>query len=653
MSLRARRHGIVRKPPGTPTAANVPIAATIAVAGTATGTADRATTVTINTAAGTIQNLPAQPGVVAYGWPFISSVMPQYAHPGAMIAPGRDVYDDQSVIDAAAAGATVLIYFDVVVWNTIGRYHDRLFNASPEGAAVPKWPGPVNANSTGDLVDFRVGGVMHSGKLEAVLELMVSENPHMGGIFMDDVGSRSWFPNFNWDTWGTTNQQAYRDGAIAICQTVRTVCDRHGLVFIVNGTWTAGTLATSGGGYPTMTTHGCSLAEGGVVEHHDGSSSFFGPYMDDASQWGNASPITGGKPFCFAICDTAAGVTEYRNDGRASWVTQQPSSDYGGVAPWGTAADFHPTGLPHGVGGGAATVPGTPSAPSVVAGDTTVTVSWAAPSSGGSVITGYDVLNNNTSGVTSVGVVTSTVLTGLTNGVGYTFQVRAVNAIGNGGYSARSVTVTPTAAPAVAWGSSSPTTNYVGGGGATSAVVTAPTGIVTNNLLVACLHMEANPPPTVTLPTGWTQIASTSGAAGMGAVIAWKRAGGSEPSSYTFTWTGGVWTTAVIHRFTGAVTAGNPFGSAAGYASAYSTSTTIPSQAYTASGAGLGIWVCTTFSDGSTITPPAGYTQQYTATPGSQTLGTRADAAGSPTSGTGTASSNGGAEVVFAGVLLA
>jgi hypothetical protein len=298
-------------------------------------------------AAAPIYNLPSQPGVVGYGDPLNTAVMPNYNHPGALAVPGRSSYADQTMKDISAAGGHVLLYFDCIVWNSFGRYHDLLFNSNAYGSAVPEWPGPVSANGTGNLADFRLGGVMHGGKLETILELMVAENPHMAGWFMDDVGSRSWFPNFDWTTFGSTNQSDYRAGTIQVCQTVRKVADRHKLIFLINGTWTAGTLAANGGGYPSLTTDGNSLADGGVVEHHDGESSFWGPYMDPAtSQWAESSPVTNGKPFSFVICTGSSGVTEYRTDGRAAWVSPvQPTPNYDGVAPWGTVADFHPTGL--------------------------------------------------------------------------------------------------------------------------------------------------------------------------------------------------------------------------------------------------------------------------------------------------------------------
>jgi hypothetical protein len=295
----------------------------------------------------TITNLPPQPAAVAYGPanPALA-LLADYAHPGGMVISSRGNYGNQVYHDISAAGGHHLMYLDPIVYFTNGRYHDLMFNSSAYGGAVPKWPGNPPANSTGDLVDFRVGGVLQ-GKFEAILELMVSENPHMCGWFFDDIGSRSWFPLLNWGTFGAQNQADYRAGAIALCQTARTVADRHGLIFMVNGTWTAGTLASNGGGYPTLTTHGNALAEGGCIEHHDGEIAFWSDYMKaSTSQWGEQSPITGGKPFCFAIMNTSNGVTEFRNDGNAAWVSLQTSNDYDGVHPWGTVSDFHPTGLP-------------------------------------------------------------------------------------------------------------------------------------------------------------------------------------------------------------------------------------------------------------------------------------------------------------------
>ena len=96
-------------------------------------------------------------------------------------------------------------------------------------------------------------------------------------------------------------------------------------------------------------------------------------------------------------------------------------------------------------------VPAAPVIATATAGSGTATVTWTAPAPNGSpAITGYEVVVN-VGGVpvrTITGVsptATSLVVTGLTNGTTYTFQVRAVNVFGAGPLSAPSNAVTPAA----------------------------------------------------------------------------------------------------------------------------------------------------------------------------------------------------------------
>ena len=77
-------------------------------------------------------------------------------------------------------------------------------------------------------------------------------------------------------------------------------------------------------------------------------------------------------------------------------------------------------------------VPGPPQNVRALASAGTITVSWAPPiSNGSSAITGYTVTPPSGTPV-SLGVTTSTTVTGLTNGTTYRFGVAAVNAIGVG-----------------------------------------------------------------------------------------------------------------------------------------------------------------------------------------------------------------------------
>jgi hypothetical protein len=283
-----------------------------------------------------IQNFPPQAAGVTYG---TSSGAEPYAHPGGLVVAGRDNYQAQAFKNVSAAGGTVLIYLDAVIDNPHGRYHDMLINQSVCGPATSRWPGSPKANSWGYLSDFRVGSVLQR-KLPCVLEQMVAENPHMAGWFADDIGSRSWFPGFDWDSWGSANQQAYREGAVALTQSFRDVANRHGLMFLVNGTWAAGSLASAGGGYPDPDKAGNALADGGFVEHHDGELGFFDSY-GCSPQWAAQSPVTKGKAFNYAVTNTAAGRDEYVDSNCYAYVNQQ--ADYDSAPPWGS---FHPTGLP-------------------------------------------------------------------------------------------------------------------------------------------------------------------------------------------------------------------------------------------------------------------------------------------------------------------
>jgi hypothetical protein len=90
------------------------------------------------------------------------------------------------------------------------------------------------------------------------------------------------------------------------------------------------------------------------------------------------------------------------------------------------------------------TAPGSPSNVTVVVGNAQATVSFTVPSTGGSTITGYTVTSTPDS-LTGIGLNSSIIVTGLSNGTSYTFSVVATNAMGNSSPSTASSAVTPSA----------------------------------------------------------------------------------------------------------------------------------------------------------------------------------------------------------------
>jgi hypothetical protein len=155
------------------------------------------------------------------------------------------------------------------------------------------------------------------------------------------------------------------------------------------------------------------------------------PYIGSTAQTPTKT-VTGSPP---ATSTTMTGLTPgtaYRFTVRAAnpGGSGPESAQSNAVTPTGTAPPSAPTGV------------------SAEADSTSALVSWTAPGSdGGSPITGYTVtpyLGSTAQTPVAVGASTTrTRVTGLTNGTGYTFRVKAANAAGTSADSAPSGEVTP------------------------------------------------------------------------------------------------------------------------------------------------------------------------------------------------------------------
>ncbi|WP_168120423.1 S-layer homology domain-containing protein [Paenibacillus sp. HB172176] len=90
-----------------------------------------------------------------------------------------------------------------------------------------------------------------------------------------------------------------------------------------------------------------------------------------------------------------------------------------------------------------ATIPGTPTEVTAVAGNGQALVTFTAPNdNGGSPITGYEV-TSVPGNIVVIGDASPIIMTGLTNGTSYTFTIKAINGAGSSEVSAESNAVTP------------------------------------------------------------------------------------------------------------------------------------------------------------------------------------------------------------------
>ncbi|SUI87410.1 Ig-like domain-containing protein [Shewanella morhuae] len=131
-----------------------------------------------------------------------------------------------------------------------------------------------------------------------------------------------------------------------------------------------------------------------------------------------------------------------------------------------------------------AVTPGIPTAAVATAGDTQASLAFSAPVfTGGAVITGYTV-TASLGGITGTGAASPIAVTGLTNGVSYTFTVTATNAAGTGGASAASGAITPAAAQVITFSNpgaqnfgTSPTLTATSDSGLTPTFTSMTTGV--------------------------------------------------------------------------------------------------------------------------------------------------------------------------------
>ena len=109
--------------------------------------------------------------------------------------------------------------------------------------------------------------------------------------------------------------------------------------------------------------------------------------------------------------------------------------------------------------------------------------------------------------------------------------------------------VGPYSAAAVVFGSFATADN---GGATTSVNVAKPTSTVSGDFLLAqILYQNGTSVATLTPPSGWTLVRRTDNGTALGQAIYYRFAGGSEPTSYTWTFSSSTVAAGGIARYTG------------------------------------------------------------------------------------------------------
>ncbi|PKM17766.1 MAG: hypothetical protein CVV11_16795 [Gammaproteobacteria bacterium HGW-Gammaproteobacteria-15] len=191
----------------------------------------------------------------------------------------------------------------------------------------------------------------------------------------------------------------------------------------------------------TKGTSVASAASNAVTPKGEQTITFANP---GAQNFGTSPTLTAtssaGAGYAVSFSSVTAGVCTITSGGTLTFVTAGSctiNADQPGDAAINAATTVSQTFMVNAV------VPGAPTVATATAGDTQATVAFTAPANtGGTTITGYTV-TSNPGGFTGTGAGSPITVSGLTNGVAYTFTVTATNSAGTGAASAASNSITP------------------------------------------------------------------------------------------------------------------------------------------------------------------------------------------------------------------
>jgi hypothetical protein len=164
-----------------------------------------------------------------------------YAKPTGLVIAGRCNRYDSAFANVRSKGGEVLAYLVPTARpdHTVCAL-DTQFYMNNLGA-VPLWPYPsygqrsIYANTR--LPDMRAGSkwILH---VVAYVEKLMRENK-VDGVFLDAVGARPYSSISNWDSWSTTEKNAYTAGIVDLVRRLdaKRRAIRPSFIIVNNGKW--------------------------------------------------------------------------------------------------------------------------------------------------------------------------------------------------------------------------------------------------------------------------------------------------------------------------------------------------------------------------------------------------------------------------------
>jgi hypothetical protein len=184
---------------------------------------------------------------------------------------------------------------------------------------------------------------------------------------------------------------------------------------------------------------------------------------------------------------------------------------------------------------------------------------------------------------------------------------------------------------APAFGTSGTYGQTSGGNPATSIGLAVPASVAADDIIVAMIFLDGATAQTITAPTGFTEATdSPAQAANHGGRVFWKRATGADSGTYTFSWGTSQYAEGQAHRFTGAITTGDPFDVTVSAVDNAFVSTSPAVSDTTTVADTLLLHVATNWSGG-TWTAPSGFTKRMQGGFNVATLSDKAQAASGAT----------------------